>query len=135
MMPAKISVVIPTWNRREKLLVCLGLILDCDPPPAELIVHVDAGDTQTAAAVRQHFPAVRLLESSERMGPGGGRNRLLAAASNELIASFDDDSYPIDQDYFRVLLELFGCFSQAAVIAAEVIHEGEAVLPRGKSRH
>ena len=134
-MQAKVSAVIPTWNRVEKLFVSMRLILDCDPPPAELIVHVDAGDTQTAAAVRKHFPDVKLLESSSQIGPGGGRNRLLATAGYELVASFDDDSYPLDRDYFRVLDDLFARFPEAAVVGARVIHEGEAVIPRGASSY
>ena len=45
--------------------------------------------------------------SESTQGPGGGRNRLIGAATSPLIASFDDDSWPLDRDYFRLAAELF----------------------------
>jgi GT2 family glycosyltransferase len=49
------------------------------------------------------------------------------AARFELIASFDDDSYPIDSDYFERALKVFDQFPDASVIAAAVCHLGESI--------
>jgi GT2 family glycosyltransferase len=133
MTPASISIVIPTCNRVDKLLISLQRIIDCKPPPAELLVHVDAGDFETATVVQSEFPQVRLIQSSESVGPGGGRNRLIANATCPLVASFDDDSYPLDTDYFRALAAVFARFPEAGVVAATIHHEDETVQPRGTS--
>jgi GT2 family glycosyltransferase len=127
MSVVNITVVVVTLNRAEKLLLALRRIGECDPRPAEIIVHVDANDIGSAHAVRKAFPDVKVLVSENRVGPGGGRNRLIRAARNGIIASFDDDSYPIDQDYFRQLEELFARFPQAGVLAATVFHAEEDV--------
>ena len=65
--------------------------------------------------------------SDTSVGPGGGRNKLIAAARNELIASFDDDSYPIDTDYFSRARLLAEAFPDAALLAASIFHRNEAL--------
>ena len=130
MRSANISVVIPTCYRVDKLVTSLQRILACEPPPSELIVHVDAGDAETARCVRSAFASVQLIESVEPVGPGGGRNRLIAAASCPFVASFDDDSYPIDSDYFACLERTFDRFPEAGVVAVQIFHEDEVVQPR-----
>jgi GT2 family glycosyltransferase len=70
---------------------------------------------------------VRVLRSEEQVGPGGGRNKLVDAARFEFVASFDDDSYPIDSDYFARAAKLFEQFPEAAVICAAIYQVGEAI--------
>jgi GT2 family glycosyltransferase len=129
MTSSGVSAIIPTYNRPDKLRVSLERILACEPPPAEVIVHADGGDNQTATLIRAGFPQVRLIESVDRVGPGGGRNRLLAAAACRFVASFDDDSYPVDTDYFARLELAFEKSPETAVLAAAIFHNGEQVEP------
>ncbi len=49
------------------------------------------------------------------------------AAQFEFVASFDDDSYPIDSDYFARALKLFEKFPEASVICAALYHAGESI--------
>ena len=129
-MPAcPVTVIIPTYNRPDQLLVTLEHIYNCDPYPNEVIVHIDANDKGTQTALHNSsFQETRIIQSNVQVGPGGGRNIALAEASHELVASFDDDSYPLDKDYFRRLVQLFEEFSQAAVIGASIFHIGEQVV-------
>jgi GT2 family glycosyltransferase len=99
----------------------------CTPQPAEILVHVDGGDTETANAIRHAFPDVVVLESEQRLGPGGGRNRLIAASKQPLIAGFDDDSHPLDRDFFRRVVSLFQCHPSAAVIGGAIFHRNEPI--------
>ena len=71
MVGADVSVIIPTRGRTDKLFVSLHHILECNPMPAEIIIHVDGDDNQTASFTRSHFPRVRLIESNERVGLAG----------------------------------------------------------------
>jgi GT2 family glycosyltransferase len=126
-MMAPVSVVIPTYGRFAQLAGTLHRLMACSPPPAEILVHVDHGDGETEEGLRRDFPRVRLFTSDRRMGPGGGRNKLVEAAANDIVASFDDDSYPLDGDYFSRLLESFAARPDAAVIASRIFHRGEPV--------
>jgi GT2 family glycosyltransferase len=115
-----ISVVIPTYKRPEMLVSTISLILQCDPLPAEILVHVDGNDVESEVAVRDNFKQVTTLKSPTNIGPGGGRNLLVQRAQYEIVASFDDDSYPLDQDYFQRLTEVFQLYPEASVVASAV---------------
>jgi GT2 family glycosyltransferase len=128
---APICVGIPTYARGTRVLVTLGKILDCTPPPAEVLVHIDASDGRLEKDIREKFPAVRFLASPERVGPGGGRHRCIHASAQPFFVSFDDDSWPIDSDFFIETVRLFERFPEAAVLAATIYHRGAAVPARG----
>jgi GT2 family glycosyltransferase len=125
-MQCSVSVVIPTYQRPEQLLKAVMRIKACEPCPDEIIVHIDGNDTLTEAVISE-VADVKVLRSPEQAGPGGGRNKAIALAKHEIVASFDDDSYPLDQDYFARLLQLFEAYPQAAVMAAAIYHQNETI--------
>lgn len=124
-----ISAIVTAHTRVTQTLKTIGEILNCDPRPDELIVHVDQNQTACAEAIKEAYPTARIILSKEHVGPGGGRNTLIQSASNQFVASFDDDSYPIDKQYFNRALELFKRFPDASIICASLYHPGEDVRP------
>lgn len=122
-----ISAIVTAYERVEQTLATLRVIQSCTPPPSEILVHVDANQVECEEAIRKAFPTVRIIRSLEQVGPGGGRNKLVNAARCEFVASFDDDSYPIDSDYFERAAKLFEQFPEAAVICAALYHAGESI--------
>jgi len=110
-----ISAIVPTHDRFDLLARTLDSIQACQPAPAEVLVHVDGGNRDLYQEVLRHYPSVRCLFSDARVGPGGSRNRLIAAARHEWVASFDDDSFPARDDYFRRVGELVRVFPNTAV--------------------
>jgi GT2 family glycosyltransferase len=125
-----VTVVIPTYQRPHQLLEALEKILDCEPQPDEVIVHIDGDDATTETILCcSRFQEVKVIRSNQQVGPGGGRNKAIAEARNELVASFDDDSYPIDSSYFARLIWLFQEFPEAAVIGSAIYHRHEAIAP------
>ena len=122
-----ISAIVTAYERNDQTLNTIRILESCDPKPDEILVHVDDNRIDCEQAIRRAFPHVTALVSSERVGPGGGRNKLIAAARHELVASFDDDSYPIDSDYFARVVQLFDRFPDASIICAALYHAGEAI--------
>jgi GT2 family glycosyltransferase len=122
-----ISAIVTAYDRVDQTLNTLRIIATCDPKPDEILVHVDGNRVECVNAIVSTFPQIRILISEERIGPGGGRNRLVAAAAHEFVASFDDDSYPIDSDYFARVRQLFERFPEASIIDAALYHAGEAI--------
>jgi len=109
----------------------LNALRRCQPPPGEILVMVDHGDRQTRASLEPLFPDVRWTEAEKRLGPGGARNLLLAMTRYPYVASFDDDSSPIDVDFFADVSQLFDENPRAGIIAAgAIVHDGETVPPR-----
>ena len=128
MAPASITAIVTAYRRVEQTLVTLKKLKECKPPPAEILVHVDGNQAECAAAIRKAFPDVQVIFSEANIGPGGGRNKLVAAASNSIVASFDDDSYPIDTDYFARVLAIFLRQPDASVVASQITEKGNTVL-------
>jgi hypothetical protein len=109
----------------------LDRIHACDPPPAELIVFIDGGDAELANQIRSAHPEIKLLVGERsRIGPGGGRDKCIRAATQPYFASFDDDSSPVDSDYFGEVTKLFEAHSGVVVFGAEIWLRGESELPR-----
>jgi GT2 family glycosyltransferase len=129
----KVTAIVTAWKRVEQTLATIAHIRACDPAPDEILVHVDAGGEGCASAIRKAFPDIAVLESASSVGPGGGRNKLAGAARNEFVASFDDDSYPIDADYFARAVSLFQRFPEAALIAASIYHRHETQAPAARA--
>ncbi len=117
-MLCPVTAVLPTHQRIASTLKTLRVLHECEPRPAEVIVHVDGGAPGLVQAIKDAFPNVRLLTSDRILGPGGGRNRLIASASHELVANFDDDSFPEFPDYFARVMVLAGRFPEVAIFSA-----------------
>ncbi len=126
---ADVTAIVTAYKRTEEALNTLRILEACDPAPAEILVHVDGGEHDCAERIRTAFPIAGVIVSDERVGPGGGRNKLIAAARHPIVASFDDDSYPLDRDFFARLEQLFGEFPDASIVDASVYQLYQPVEP------
>lgn len=120
-----VAVLIPTYGRGKAVLSVIETIMSCKPAPEEIWVHVDASDGRLEAELAKSFPKVRVLTSRGRIGPGGGRHRCLMSCVSPYAVSFDDDSFPADEDFFAVVNRLFDQNAEAAVFAAQIWHRDE----------
>jgi GT2 family glycosyltransferase len=130
---APVTVIIPTYNRGQAFSVVLDKIQDCDPKPAEIWIHVDSADNVIGGELKSRFPDVGVLTSSIRLGPGGGRHRCLLSCSTPYAVSFDDDSYPIDSDFFGSVERIFSKLPHAAILGASIRHRHEPEKIRTRS--
>lgn len=98
--PARISVVIPTYNRPELLAqVLVGLEQQTWPRARLEIIVVDDGGGRPAASVveaaaTRGLPVV--LERQENAGPAAARNRGARRATGDVILFIDDDCVPTE---------------------------------------
>jgi GT2 family glycosyltransferase len=120
-----VAVIIPTYNRGMAVISVLEKILECDPQPAEIWVHVDLADGALERVLHRRFPDVGVLTSSVRLGPGGGRHQCLLACTTPFAVSFDDDSYPVDADFFFSVSQLFSEHPHVAIFGASISHRYE----------
>ena len=92
MTPA-VSVVVPTYNRGDRIRECLdALRAQRTERPYEILV-VDDGSTDDTASVVQRCPPVRLIRQ-ENAGPAKARNRGVAEARGDVVLFTDDDCVP-----------------------------------------
>lgn len=125
-----IAVIIPTYRRTATLRQTLLRIQACDPPPGQILVHIDASDNETSQLLDSEFrDQVHWIQSNTSQGPGGGRNILIQRSRYPFFASFDDDSYPLDPDYFAKACHLLESRPSAAIIANDVQEPGRLRVP------
>lgn len=127
---APVTVGIPTYGRGGRVIDALDRILSCRPAPSEIIVHVDASDGALESRLARDFPRIKCLSTDRRVGPGGGRHRCIKNACQPFFASFDDDSWPIDLDYFARLIDNFERLPEVALIAAVVMAPNQKEEPQ-----
>jgi len=88
----KVSVVIPTYNRREDVLECLQSLQRLYYSNYEIIV-VDNGSTDgTSSAIEKLFPEVTLVKSKRNLGVTGGRNLGARHSSGRYVFFLDHDT-------------------------------------------
>jgi glycosyltransferase involved in cell wall biosynthesis len=87
-----ISVIIPTWNRAERLVNALQSVFSQSRPPAEVIVVDDGSTDNTREIVRRQFPDARYLFQQNK-GVSSARNTGIAAANGNWIALLDSDDH------------------------------------------
>lgn len=86
-----ISVVIPTYNRSERLLTeAIDSVLEQDPGPDEVIVVDDGSDPPSSWVADRFGDGVDYLHRPNG-GIGAARNTGVARASGELLAFLDSD--------------------------------------------
>src|SRR5687768_4036157 len=91
MLPAVISVIVPTYNGAAYLAETLASVRAQDYRPVELIV-VDDGSNDASPEIAASFrPSVRLVQPHQ--GLAVARNAGLAAATGTLIAFLDQDDW------------------------------------------
>jgi GT2 family glycosyltransferase len=94
----RISIVIPTYARPERLRGCLRGIESLDFPRDQFeVIVVDDGGREPAAGVVAEFAnrfPIRLITQA-RGGPASARNAGAAVAGGRFIAFVDDDCVPM----------------------------------------
>jgi glycosyltransferase involved in cell wall biosynthesis len=87
----RISVAIPTFQRRDLVLDAIASAIAQDKAAEEIIVVDDGSTDGSADAIEREFgPAVRLVRQDNR-GVSAARNAAAELARGDLIALLDDD--------------------------------------------
>jgi len=86
----RISVIIPSYNRRHTLERALQSVFDQTSPVDEVILVDDGSTDGSSEMVRQLFAQVNVI-TQPNLGVSAARNRGIAAARFEWIALLDSD--------------------------------------------
>jgi len=110
-----VSVVVPTYNRKNLLRQCLSAVTAQDCPNYEVIVVDDGSNDGTEEMVRQEFPQVRYVRQEPNRGPAAARNRGIEVATGEIVAFTDDDCVP-PANWLSQLKDGFRCYPEAGAV-------------------
>ncbi len=94
-MPTDISIIVPTYNRQDKLAECLKSLIHQDYPQDafEVIIIDDAASDETRSLIdrfRPRHPNLRYF-SQPGFGPAKGRNLGVTNSCSAIVGFIDDD--------------------------------------------
>ena len=85
-----ISVVIPTFNRRQTIGRSIDSILNQTLFPSEIIVVDDGSTDGTSDYIQSNFPSIRLLQQPNK-GVSLARNMGIRSSNSDWVALLDSD--------------------------------------------
>jgi len=92
--PLSLAIIIPTYNRPDKIGQCLAQLAELDGGPYRTIVIDDGGRDSLANICKPYREWVELIRQ-KNAGPAAARNRgAREAAGADLLAFIDDDCRP-----------------------------------------
>jgi len=104
-----ISIIIPTYERPERLVICLKSLMRLDYPRERFeVIVVDDGSRKPPETVvaRFHERFDVMLFTQTHAGPATARNTGAAQATGEVLAFTDDDCEPA-ADWLQTLAQRF----------------------------
>jgi hypothetical protein len=92
-MTTPLDILIVSHNTRDDLIACLTSI-HAHPParPHEIVVVDNASGDGSASAVRERFPAVRLIALEQNSGFGAANNVAFRACASPLVLFLNSDT-------------------------------------------
>lgn len=131
MSDAKVSVVVPVFNRANFLTACVHSILDTQYPNLEILLvddgSSDGSDVAIASIRRAHPDVVRHLwhEGRQNLGVSASRNLAIKASTGDYICFLDSDDLMLPHRFgFAIPLlvsspEVDGVFEQVEIVAGD----------------
>jgi GT2 family glycosyltransferase len=101
-----VSIVIPTYNRKKKLIRLIESILQSDYPTGrlEIIVVDDASFDGTCEEVRKAYPWIKYIRHKREELVAKSLNDGITASSNEFILVCDDDNI-VEKNMIQILVK------------------------------
>ena len=129
----RLSLVIPTRDRPERVLACIGSAIATGYPGLEILVvdNAPSSDATELAIAAAGLAGVRYLRES-RPGTSRARNLGLREAGGEIVAFLDDDVL-VDPGWAAALVKGFASDRRVAcvtgpIVAAELETEAQVLI-------
>jgi len=120
-VPPDVSVSLVNTNSRDLLLACLESLRGTG---VEVVVLDNASEDGSSAAVREHFPDVRLIEQHRRAGFGANHNTVIRATTGRYVFVLNEDTTSEDWGFDRMVAHLDANPSVAALAPRLVYPDG-----------
>ena len=121
-MTARISIVIPTFNRAEMVCRCVQSVLDTKWPSLEVIVVDDCSPDDTATKIKEKFgEAVKYIRNAKNSFQAVSRNSGAKIATGDFLFFLDDDNI-VDKDIFSEVAKAFEENPKLGLVAPMAVH-------------
>ena len=133
MNASTVSIVIPTYNRREDLAETLEQLSELSPAADEIIIFLDGCTDNSREFLAAHYPDIVVLTSDSPGGSIPARDTAFRMAKGDLIVSLDDDSYPMQKDFVTRVIEVAEKHPEAGAFAFREMRPSQDMPPLSKT--
>ena len=112
----KVSVAIPTYNRKEKLRRLLNSLKESTFKDFEVIVVDDASTDGTEVMIKNEFPYIKYIKHEKPTLVAKSRNDAIEASEGDYIFFVDDDNV-VERDTIEKLLKYIEKHEEVGTIA------------------
>jgi len=121
-MKRKISVVIPTYNQKKDMLLCLKSLYEQTSGIPEVIVVDNASKDGTADAVESNFPKVKLIRNKKNEGVTGAVARGLKLVTGDYVCLVDHDMV-LDKKMLEVLSLVLDTRKDVGLVVGKILYK------------
>ncbi|MCP1393569.1 MAG: glycosyltransferase family 2 protein [Methanothrix harundinacea] len=115
-----ISVVIPNYNGRRYLEMCLSSLFSQTYQDFEVILVDNGSWDGSSEYVEKRFPGVRVVRNEENLGFAGGVNSGIRQARGEKILTLNNDT-KADKDLIKSLSEAMDSDAEVGMCASKML--------------
>ena len=123
-MTPTVGIGIVNRDGRDLLLRCLDSV---GPEPLEIVVVDNASTDGSAAAVREHHPAVRVVEAERNLGFAAGANRALRELRHVDYVAFLNNDTVVEPVWLPPLVEALESDPGLGAAAPKILFDGRFV--------
>lgn len=120
-MDVLVTVIIVTWNRKDDVLIAVQSVFEQTYHNVEIVVIDNASQDGTVEALRQWFPAIKLITLDENKGVSVSRNIGIEAARGDIIFLLDSDA-SLAPDTLVKVVRKFQSDAQIGIVACKIIN-------------
>lgn len=117
-----ISIVIPTYNRKQDILEALRHVFEQEFQDFEAIVVDDNSSDQSVETIHKEFPEVKVITLEKNQGPAVARNTGIKAACGNIIVGIDSDVILPDNQVFNRIAAKFKELPGLNCIALRIVN-------------
>jgi GT2 family glycosyltransferase/glycosyltransferase involved in cell wall biosynthesis len=128
---SEVAAILVSHNTRDDLLAALASLACHDPRPSQVWVVDNASTDGSPAAVRAHFPEVRLIANAVNVGFGVANNQALAQVQTPFVLLLNPDA-ELQPGALRCLLDALHAEAGLALVGPRTRHaDGTAQVSFG----
>ena len=121
MQQNKVTYVINTYNRQNKLINAIESVLDQKGISLEVLVVDDCSSGMSVEGLIEKYPTVKFYRNAENIGLSRSRQVGLELCRTEYVAFLDDDDVLVDEYKTLRQLKILQLNESAAVVCSDII--------------
>lgn len=128
----KVSVIIPSWDRKDDLRLALTSLMKQDYDNFEILVVDNGSRDGTIEMVEGYFPNVRLIKNPSNLGTSIAKNLGVAVSKGSLVLFLDSDIEMCHEKCISNMVRIMQDHPEIGALGGEAYKTSEGVITKRK---